>query len=176
MAIPDDGRVRVIRDGLSKGRHTMLIRAEAIALPHPALPNANWVDRYSVQLEGQAMTAKAAAQRIFARPPEWAQWLMVLRNAIVSLVGLKNAGRMEGETGGFPVVSESENEIVLGFDDWHLDFRIVVDITPTQTGQSLSVSTLVDRHNLAGRIYIFFVTPFHHRIVRSMLKAVARPA
>lgn len=154
----------------------MLIRAEALCLPHPALPNANWVDRYTVQLDGQTMTAKEVARRIFAKPPAWAQRLMALRNAIVGLVGLKNAGTMNGETGGFPVISDNPDQVVLGFDDWHLDFRIVVDIKSTQTGQSLSVSTLVDRHNLAGRIYIFFVTPFHHMIFRTMLKALARPA
>ena len=154
----------------------MLIRAEALSLPHPALPNANWVDSYSIQLDGQTMTAKEVARRIFARPPAWAQRLMAMRNALVGLFGLKSAGRMEGETGGFPVISDNPDQVVLGFDDWHLDFRIVVDIKSTQTGQILSVSTLVDRHNLAGRIYIFFVTPFHHMIVRTMLKAVARPA
>lgn len=153
----------------------MTIRAEPVSLPHPALPNANWADCCLVDLEGSNGTAAEVAKRVFARPPLWAQRLMALRNAIVGLVGLKNAGTMNGETGGFPVVSERPEQIVLGFDDWHLDFRIVVDVKPTKTGQQVRVSTLVDRHNLAGRIYIFFVTPFHHMIVRAMLGAVARP-
>lgn len=98
---------------------------------------------------------------------------MALRNTIVGLFGLKGAGTLTGASGGFPVVSESPDQIVLGFDDRHLDFRIVLDVSSAGGVQHASVTTLVDRHNLAGRVYIVAVTPFHRLIVRTMLRKLA---
>ena len=152
----------------------MSISALTVSLPHNALPGANWADCWTAELHGQDVTAAQVAKRVFAHPPVWVRRLMSLRNTIVGFFGLKYAGNMDGDTGGFPVVSQSPERIVLGFDDWHLDFRIVLDIGPAAGGQNVSVTTLVDRHNLAGRIYILFVTPFHRLIVRTMLSKLER--
>lgn len=67
--------------------------------------------------------------------------------------------------GGFPVVSSSRERTVLGFDDRHLDFRIVVDLQVVEDGSVVRVTTLVRRKNLFGRIYLFAAGPFHRRIV-----------
>ena len=154
----------------------MSIVAEPVALPHPALPDADWADCWSIETGGRGLTAAQAAASIFSHPPLWVRWLMRLRNAAVSLFGLKNAGAMEGETGGFPVVSQSPERIVLGFNDRHLDFRIVLDVTAKGEGERVSVTTLVTRHNALGRVYIAFVAPFHRVISRTMLARLrARP-
>jgi hypothetical protein len=96
-----------------------------------------------------------------------------LRNQIVELLGLKSAelGIEEGETiGAFPVVSARDDQVVLGFDDSHLNFRIVLDVAPAGSqARKLAVTTLVERHNLFGRIYIFVITPFHKLIVRTIM-------
>lgn len=151
----------------------MEINAATVSLPHAALPGANWADRWTTTFRGQAMTASQVAEALFARPPRWIRRLMELRNTIVGVFGLKGAGTLTGATGGFPVVSESPGQIVLGFDDRHLDFRIVLDVSAVDGGQQASVTTLVDRHNLAGRLYILVVTPFHRLIVRTMLRKLA---
>lgn len=109
--------------------------------------------------------------------PAWVRVLMSLRNRIVAVFGLKAAGAgpdTESAIGGFPVVSERPERVVLGFDDRHLDFRIVVDVACEGASASrVSVTTLVDRHNPFGRFYIAAVTPFHRAIVRGALNRLA---
>jgi hypothetical protein len=110
---------------------------------------------------------------MFGHSPRWVRLLLALRNRIVGLVGLKSAelGIAEGETvGAFPVVSACEEQVVLGFNDRHLDFRIVLDVAPggSET-RKVAITTLVERHNLFGRFYILAITPFHKLIVRTML-------
>ncbi len=96
---------------------------------------------------------------------------MALRNRIVSLVGLKAVALATGESaGGFPVVSSSRERTVLGFDDRHLDFRIVVDLQEMEDGSVVRVTTLVRRKNLFGRIYLFAAGPFHRRIVPATMR------
>jgi hypothetical protein len=76
--------------------------------------------------------------------------------------------------GGFPVIEDGPNRAVLGFDDRHLDFRIVVDIVRSNHGGVLGVTTLVKRNNLLGYIYLAVVSPFHRRIVPVTMAAVGR--
>ena len=96
---------------------------------------------------------------------------MAVRNRIVAVVGLKTVALAAGTSaGGFPVVSSSPERTVLGFDDRHLDFRIVVDLEEGAGGSVVRVTTLVRRKNLFGRIYLFAVGPFHRRIVPATMR------
>ncbi|WP_120278633.1 DUF2867 domain-containing protein [Rhizobium sp. AG855] len=153
------------------------ISAESVTLPHRALPLANWADCYTVTIFDPEAKALDLARAMFERAPRWIALLLALRNSIVVLFGLKSAelGVADGETvGAFPVVSAREDQVVLGFDDRHLNFRIVLDVTPAGAqARKLAVTTLVERHNLFGRIYIFLITPFHKLIVRTMLARMA---
>ena len=59
--------------------------------------------------------------------------MLTLRNLMVAPFGLKGrARRTEADApsliGIFPVVSETRERLVAGFNDRHLDFRVVVDI------------------------------------------------
>ena len=60
-----------------------------------------------------------------------------------------------------------------GFDDHHLDFRVVVDVTTSGEGQQVTTTTLVRTHNRLGRAYLAIILPFHRLIVRTMLRQVA---
>jgi hypothetical protein len=71
--------------------------------------------------------------------------------------------------GIFPVLSQSERQVVVGFDDRHLDFRIVIDVEETGGGRRVSAMTLVQRKILIGQIYIAVITPFHNLIVAAMM-------
>ncbi len=140
-----------------------------LALPHPALPHADWADRFGVEGVDGPLTARQALERMTARAPAWIGRLMGLRNGLVRLVGLKTA-----KIDGFPVLSEREDQIVVGFDDGHLDFRLVIRVEPMTAGLNrVSIATLVDRHNALGRVYIAVVTPFHKAIVARMLRSLA---
>ena len=96
--------------------------------------------------------------------------LLALRNLVVRPLGLKTRVEAGERFGMFPVVASSPERVVLGFDDWHLDFRIVVDVV---AGRSVTLTTLVKRNNWAGRAYLALVMPFHKRIVLATLARVA---
>ncbi|WP_407806145.1 DUF2867 domain-containing protein, partial [Staphylococcus aureus] len=74
----------------------------------------------------------------------WISGLMSLRNGIVSMVGLKTVELAAGSSaGGFPVITSTPERTVLGFDDHHLDFRIVIDLEDAADRQLASVTTIV---------------------------------
>jgi hypothetical protein len=148
-------------------------------LPHPALPTANWADCYEVEVNAPPLSAIDAARMAVGRFPLWVRLLMRMRNAATSLVGLKpSTAHSPNEIdmiGIFPVVSKSHDQVVLGFDDRHLDFRLVIEVrNAVGTRRIVSAMTLVNRKILLGRIYIAVITPFHRLIVLSMLAALGR--
>ncbi len=142
------------------------------------LPGADWVDRQTVSVTRRDVKAADAARvALGGQMPSWVAGLMRLRNFIVSFVGLKGAGAGGGadgtqSIGGFPIVSETPEKLVLGFNDWHLDFRIVVEALPQPAGTGISLATMVRRKHWFGRLYIAVITPFHVLIVRQSLKAI----
>jgi hypothetical protein len=75
--------------------------------------------------------------------------------------------------GIFPIVSQTPGRLVAGFDDRHLDFRVVIDVASTACGQRVTATTLVLTHNLLGRVYLAIILPFHRLIARRMLRQVA---
>lgn len=140
-----------------------------LALPHPALPRADWADRFGIEGVAGPLTARQALERMTASAPNWIGRLMALRNGLVRLVGLKTA-----KMNGFPVLTERDEEIIVGFDDGHLDFRLVIRVEPALSSlQRVSIATLVHRHNALGRVYIAVITPFHKAIVARMLRSLA---
>jgi hypothetical protein len=152
-------------------------RPATVHLPSPHLPDADWADRFELALNGKGLTAVEAAERAFGNSPSWVSALLALRNRLVSLVGLKTEAPAPGEhglIGPFPVLSRNDDEVVLGFNDAHLDFRIVVDIRAgSAVNQIVGMTTLIRRHNTLGRVYLAAVMPFHKVIVPTMLAGAA---
>ena len=138
------------------------------------LAGAQFADAFSITVPDIAPDARGAAERMFGRSPRWVELLMMLRDAIVAPFGLttgKSARHAKGDRiGMFPVISETPERIVAGFNDRHLDFRVLVDIAPTAQGQRVTATTLVLTHNLLGRAYLTVIKPFHRLVVRAMLK------
>jgi hypothetical protein len=141
------------------------------------LPGAQFVDAYSVAVDDAALDARHAAERMFSRSPRWIDALLTLRNCLVAPFGLKTgvpSGAGTPETIGiFPVVSETPDRLVAGFDDRHLDFRVVVDVVGADGRRHVCATTLVLTHNLLGRVYLAIILPFHRLIVPAMLRQVA---
>ena len=66
---------------------------------------------------------------------------------------------------------------MLGFDDKHLNFRIIVDVKALDgKRRRVTATTLVHRNNLFGRVYLATVMPFHKLIVPTMLARVSDAA
>jgi Protein of unknown function (DUF2867) len=141
------------------------------------LAGAQFVDAYRVALDGTTLDARRAAEKMFARGPRWIEVLLRLRNTMIAPFGLKKSGAGEPAPGGmigiFPVLSETPERLVAGFNDHHLDFRVVVDVAPAEAGQQVTTTTLVLTHNQLGRAYLAVIMPFHRLIARVMLRQVA---
>jgi hypothetical protein len=140
------------------------------------LPGAQFADAYRIEIEGTTLDAGTAALLILGRSPRWVRVLLGLRNVLVTPFGLKTSGEptTKGIIGLFPVVSATREQLVAGFDDHHLDFRVVVEVAPAgENRQQVTTTTLVRRHNLLGRVYLAIVMPFHRVIARAMLRQVA---
>ena len=145
------------------------------AIDPNTLPGAQFADAYRIEVTDCALNARQAAERMLARQPRWADALLTLRNILVSPFGLKTSGA--GTTpremvGIFPVVSESPDRLVAGFNDKHLDFRVVVDVATSGATRQVTATTLVLTHNWLGRTYLAVIMPFHRLIVRSLLRQV----
>src|ERR1700761_5208568 len=113
------------------------------------LAGAQFADAYRVTVTDAKLDARSAAERIFSRTPDWVTLLLKLRNAAVAPLGLKTSAESEAKTGGmvgmFPVLSETPGQLIAGFNDHHLDFRIVVDVVPVDGSrdQEVTATTLV---------------------------------
>lgn len=138
------------------------------------LAGAQFADAFTVTIDEPALDARHAAERIFGRSPRWVRMLLAMRDAFVAPFGLtssKTARHAEvDKVGMFPVVSETPDRIVAGFDDSHLDFRSLVDVAPVPGGTRITATTVVRTHNLLGRTYLAIIMPFHRLIVRTMLR------
>ena len=139
------------------------------------LPGAEFADAFSRTVEDPTLDAIGAAHRaIEQQQPGWVRALMRLRDAIVRPLGLRTADdpsltRLK-RIGLFPVISSTPERVVLGLNDHHLDFRLVIDVTALDARRrEVVLSTLVQTHNLLGRTYLAIVLPFHRRIVPAML-------
>ncbi|EGP09001.1 hypothetical protein CSIRO_1162 [Bradyrhizobiaceae bacterium SG-6C] len=139
------------------------------------LPGAQFGDCFRITVD-DAINARQAAERMFLRQRGWISALMKLRNIMVTPFGLKRPTHRKALTresiGPFPVISETPQRLVAGFDDRHLDFRIVVDVSGDVPGQEVSATTLVKTNNLLGRIYLTIIMPFHRIIVPAMLRNI----
>lgn len=73
--------------------------------------------------------------------------------------------------------SQTQNEVILGEDDKHLNFRVslFLERQPNETtNKNLTVSTTVEFNNWLGRLYFLSVRPFHKLIVPAMLKGIIK--
>ena len=146
----------------------MASRPRAIPIPTPVdcdaiLPGWQFADTFAVPAP-PGVDAIEATERAFARKPAWIGALMGLRNRLGALAGLKPA---QGQR--FPVLRQSPEEVLLGFDDRHLDFRVAVTV---RAGRA-TLTTVVHWHNAWGRAYLAAVMPFHRAIAARMVESLA---
>lgn len=119
--------------------------------------------------------------------PRWFRGLMYLREAIAGLIGLKTGEGIDvrqqlksfsGEVGEsialFHVLGRSEEEILTGENDRHLDFRLSFFARPLEKGTELVLTTTVQYNAWLGKAYFLPVRPIHRLIVPIILKRMAR--
>jgi hypothetical protein len=136
------------------------------ALLAGALPRVDWTDAYAVAaLPGTPLDPQAWADAVFREPPRWVVAALGLRELLVGLVGIERAGRS-----AFDTLARTDDEVLLGADASHLDFRASVRREPDR----VVLTTVVQRHNRRGRVYSALVRPVHPTVVRAMLNRAAR--
>ncbi|MCG7630179.1 DUF2867 domain-containing protein [Epibacterium sp. MM17-32] len=126
----------------------------------------DFIDGYAVE----SHLGPRVAADIGLSMPKWASALLALRNRIVRPLGLKTEVSDTGEGAIFPVTHHDAQEVILGTDDTHLNFRICV----RQEAGRIHMATWVHRNNWLGRIYLMVVMPFHILIVRDSMRRIAR--
>ena len=119
---------------------------------------------------------------VFGHHPPWMKALLIVRNRIASFCGLDAPTASEiihverkgsygiGDTiGVWPIFALSENELVAGRDNKHLDFRVSVLKESDGELASVVVSTLCWVHNTFGKIYLSVIIPFHKWGIRRLI-------
>jgi hypothetical protein len=110
---------------------------------------------------------------LFAGIPGWVGALMRVRHVLVKPFGL-DTGEARSLGDGFPVLSSGPARVVMGMDDKHLDFRLVVDVD--ESAGDVALTTLVQIHGGLGRAYWAVVRHFHPVVLRSMIARIPSPA
>lgn len=155
-------------------------------IPQPSLANNykfDYKDAYEcVVANTKSITPDDIQIAFWTIKPKWLNTLFKLRNLLVKPFGLKGEDKNEnnkfeqcirnGTTNNLmSVVAKSENETVLCLNDKHLKAYLSVYIEKFSTdNQKISIITLVEFHNWLGYVYFYAIYPFHHIVVRSMLR------
>jgi hypothetical protein len=156
------------------------------------LPGAYFYDCYAITVPNTSRTALGHFLTAVANTPPWVNRLMTLRNKLVQFVGLKDLGGLGGfdpskpesayapgdRVGIFTLISNTDNEALLGDSDKHLDVVLSVFRHPpcSNGSPSISITTVVHVHNLLGRVYMLPVTPLHKLIAPAVLnRALTEP-
>jgi Protein of unknown function (DUF2867) len=119
---------------------------------------------------------------LFGHEPLWMKLTLIARNAVARLAGLEAPTAAEimrpevrakysvGEKiGPWPIFFFGDNEIVAGRNNKHIDFRVSVLKAADGDAPSVVVSTVCTVHNLFGKIYLFFIIPFHRKGVQLLM-------
>lgn len=148
--------------------------------PGTVLPGAQFADAWQASPVSPDLDMSQVASRLGNVTPDRVRALMKLRNRLVRPFGLvtgDSAGTMRDGRAIFPVVSSEPGRVVLGLDDKHLDFRLVIERGAAIDGSATATATtFVRTKNLGGRLYLAAVKPFHRIIVPLMLKQALRAA
>ena len=129
-------------------------------------------DAYAVRVPpGTTTDPQTWTDAVFRDPPRVVVLLLHLRNALAPLVGVEPA-----DSSAFATVGRSADEVLLGADEAHLDFRASVLVEPDARGTTVTVSTVAAVRSPAGRFYLGVVRLVHPVVVRSMLRRAARKA
>jgi hypothetical protein len=147
----------------------------------PWLAGADFYDAYEAPLTTATLSPTEIFLRASRTTPRWVEELMAIRNRMVRLFGLKDVGAMNAATrpadayqvgdrlGIFSIFGKTENELLLGIDDSHLDVRVSLLKSQRNGVPHYVLSTVVKVHNLLGRVYMAPVGRIHPFVVRSMM-------
>ena len=136
-------------------------------LRREVIENAYFRDSYRAPLSRKELGIVDVFLGIFAHHPLWMKLLLIVRNKIDAFAGL------DAQTASEILHVEIKDRYVVGekIGVWpiFMDFRLSVLKVPDGDRTSVVVSTICTVHNLFGKLYLFFVVPFHRYGVRKLM-------
>jgi hypothetical protein len=156
--------VRLLRLAMPSGARAVPV--PETSLLSAALPRVDYSDAFAVGCRpDDPVDPQAWLDAVFHDPPRWVVAAMGAREALVGLAGIDRS-----RPSAFAPLARTGDEVLLGMNERHLDFRASVLREPTR----VVVSTVVQLHNARGRVYFALVRLVHPAIVRAMLDRAAR--
>jgi len=153
--------VRALRRRLAKRPQKTDVSATARAIfDHTDLADAWWLPVGP----GMPTDPRVWADAIFRDPPRWVIALLHLRNRLVRLIGVPS-----GTTSAFDTIAVDGDDLLLGTDDQHLDFRATIRVA----AHRVTLSSVAKTNNRRGRLYLGVVRLVHPVVVRAMLHRAA---
>jgi Protein of unknown function (DUF2867) len=147
-----------------------------------ALKAVHFCDAFQAPASNPELCPQEAYRAVFGCAPAWVGILLKMRGMVASMLGLRHGGGTGFEVtpgaryeigqrvGRFLIRSIERNELIVGENDKHLDFRISIYRSSLNSTETVTVSTAVEIHNAIGRIYMLVVEPFHRYIAQTMLQ------
>lgn len=126
----------------------MPVAVHAVPLPTDSLlwqrfTKGDFLDCYVTN----ANTTPRHAAEVITAFPGWARFLLQIRRLVTTPFGLSQEGPdAPDKLGPFPVEVETDAELIAGFDDKHLEFRVT---TLCRDGK-VYLATWVQPHNIGG--------------------------
>lgn len=135
-----------------------------------SLNGSDWdySDSFSGELftTNQIITPNILAYYFFNSAPTWVESLFNVRNKIVKLFGLKTPNKTDKIQdfeikkdqifGIFHVYDITENEVILGETDKHLDFKVSIFYNVSVKSEII-ISTVVKYNHWSGKFYFTFI-------------------
>lgn len=151
------------------------------------IDEAYFKDSYSAPLSRPLASPVELFFGLFGHNPWWVKRMLVLRNSLAGWCGLevptvadimapeiRSHYSVGDKIGPWPIYSLTENELIAGRDNPHLNFRLSVLKAPVGETARVFVSTICSVNHWSGKLYLFFIVPFHIWGVRNLIaRAVA---
>jgi hypothetical protein len=152
------------------------------ALSRDLVRSAYFHDSWRIPLARAGLSIVDIFFALFGHTPFWMMALLITRNAIARRFGLeaptaaeilhptmRASYHVDDKIGPWPIYFIGEDEIVAGRNNKHLDFRLSVLRVKDGEGEGVVVSTICSVHNFSGKIYLFFIVPFHRTGVKALM-------
>jgi len=147
-----------------------------------ALKAVHFCDAYQAPVSHPELGAQDVYRAVFACVPAWASVLFKMRGIVASVLGLRHGAaaglevapdasfQVGRRVGMFSIRSMEPDELIVGDNDRHLDFRLSIFRSRVNGVEMATVSTAVEIHNTVGKIYMVVIKPFHRCITRAMIQ------
>lgn len=149
------------------------------------LPRVDHIDGFAIASTREDLNMVQLYAALWGHLPEAFRHLLVLRSALVKPLGIAGVSyrdltgaidtskpyRPGDKIGRWTLCAQRDDELIVGADDKHLDFRVSL---LSERGKRVVISTGIMTHNTFGKAYLASILPFHRFGVAALLTNAAR--